>query len=92
MRIATPSSQWTCTTYSLPASRRTCRKTHEISVIVASNARALSSREGSIALTKADMGQKRRKRFAVRWWSCRMPQDERSPLVYPESNVSLSCR
>jgi len=24
MRIATPSSQWTCTTYSLPASRRTC--------------------------------------------------------------------
>ena len=24
MRFATPSSQWTCTTYSLPASRRTC--------------------------------------------------------------------
>ena len=27
MWIATPSSQWTCTTYSLPVSRRTCVKT-----------------------------------------------------------------
>jgi hypothetical protein len=25
MRIATPSSQWTCTTYSLPVSRRTLK-------------------------------------------------------------------
>src|SRR5215471_1630894 len=28
MWVATPSSQWTCTTYSLPVSRRTCVKTH----------------------------------------------------------------
>jgi hypothetical protein len=28
MRVATPSSQWTCTTYSLPVSRRTRVKTH----------------------------------------------------------------
>jgi len=27
MWVATPSSQWTCTTYSLPVSRRTCEKT-----------------------------------------------------------------
>src|SRR6516165_1096948 len=27
MWVATPSSQWTCTTYSLPVSRRTCVKT-----------------------------------------------------------------
>jgi hypothetical protein len=27
MWFATPSSQWTCTTYSLPVSRRTCVKT-----------------------------------------------------------------
>ncbi|AJZ56994.1 hypothetical protein OI25_7509 [Paraburkholderia fungorum] len=28
MWFAIPSSQWTCTTYSLPVSRRTCVKTH----------------------------------------------------------------
>ena len=30
-RTATPSSQWTCTTYSLPVSRRTCVKTRKLS-------------------------------------------------------------
>ena len=30
MWVATPSSQWTCTTYSLPVSRRTCVKTPDV--------------------------------------------------------------
>ena len=30
MRVATPSSQWTCTTYSSPVSRRTCVKTPDL--------------------------------------------------------------
>jgi hypothetical protein len=32
MWFAPPSSQWTCTTYSLPVSRRTCVKTREVGV------------------------------------------------------------
>jgi hypothetical protein len=36
MWFAIPSSQWTCTTYSLPVSRRTCVKTFEARVFVGS--------------------------------------------------------
>ena len=38
-RTATPSSQWTCTTYSLPVSRRTCAKTQAFIVRVESPSR-----------------------------------------------------
>jgi hypothetical protein len=37
MWVATPSSQWTCTTYSLPVSRRTCAKTRAFSLLVESS-------------------------------------------------------
>ena len=37
MWAATPSSQWTCTTYSVPVSRRTCAKTRAFNLLVESS-------------------------------------------------------
>ena len=37
MWVATPSSQWTCTTYSLPVYRRTCAKTRAFNLLVESS-------------------------------------------------------
>src|SRR6516164_8119921 len=37
MWAATPSSQWTCTTYSLPVYRRTCAKTRAFNLLVESS-------------------------------------------------------
>jgi hypothetical protein len=34
MWFAIPSSQWTCTTYSLPVSRRTCVKTRRRAIAI----------------------------------------------------------